>query len=125
MHKRFIRGLSCLLILTILSELIPSAMFSSIIQPIHAVEMPELVQDYIVTAPYPTENGTTAEVPPTIIEGDSLSSSADGGIEETIRLTESDKQYLLLLQNTSSYSQLSTSDKQFLCTYTGSIRRHI
>ena len=61
MHKRFLRGLSCLLILTILSELIPSAMFSSIIQPIHAVEMPELVQDYIVTAPYPTENGTTAE----------------------------------------------------------------
>ena len=68
MFKRFTKGISLLLVLAMLVEMLPVSLLGNLIPHVHAAEPMEAQQGYDVPAPSETDNTVTANLPATIID---------------------------------------------------------
>ena len=135
MFKRFTKGISLLLVLAMLLEMLPVSLLGELIPRVHAAEPMKTQQGYDVPAPAESDNAVTPNLPATIIdetapleEPDAQTpeenAPSEGETPEIPKITvpeptEEDGRFLNLLRSYSQYSALSPEDAAFLCAYTG------
>ena len=135
MKKRFLRCISLLLAIVMLTEMLPTAWFASFLPQVYAADADTPAETYTLPAVSPTDNTVTAEVPPTIVDETDdepadmdIDDSTDAGtsgtnVSDVVKVpkpewTENDSHFVAILKQSAAFSALSAEDAAFFVDYT-------
>lgn len=135
MKKRFLRCISLLLAIVMLTEMLPTACFASFLPQVYAADADTPAETYTLPAVSPTDNTVTAEVPPTIVDETddepadmAIDDSTDAGtsgtnVSDVVKVpkpewTENDSHFVAILKQSAAFSALSAEDAAFFVDYT-------
>ena len=121
MHKRMMKWISMLLVLTMLIELVPAALPGGLAVQAAAAGLEQAAQQEDYDGPQETQTGLHAVIPTTFVELEDPEAGDAPQLPEAIppKLTEDDLRYLALLEEYTAFSQLTAADAAFFCGYTG------
>ena len=135
MKKRFLRCISLLLAIVMLTEMLPTAWFASFLPQVYAADADTPAETYTLPAVSPTDNTVTAEVPPTIVDETddepadmAIDDSTDAGtsgtdVSDVVKVpkpewTENDSHFVAILKQSAAFSAISAEDAAFFVDYT-------
>ena len=135
MKKRFLRCISLLLAIVMLTEMLPTAWFASFLPQVYAADADMPAETYTLPVVSPTDNTVTAEIPPTIVDETddepadmAIDDSTDAGtsgtdVSDVVKVpkpewTENDSHFVAILKQSAAFSALSAEDAAFFVDYT-------
>lgn len=138
------KRISALLAVLMLAQFIPSNLIGQLAAKVQAEDVEDydtytdyederLIDDYTYEIPYESENSVEVEIPPTYIyedendtediqesETDSESGETETEFDYPLpELSEEDERLIGIISEFESYSMLSETDAEFLCSHTG------